>query len=54
MARNPWKGGVRGLLRKLSCELRKQQKALDGQPSDAGLPAGGTALDPKPYYDGSV
>jgi hypothetical protein len=31
VARNPWKGGIRALLRKLSCELRKQHEALDGQ-----------------------
>ena len=31
VSRNPWKGGIRALLRKLSCELRKQHEALDGQ-----------------------
>jgi len=31
VARNPWKGGIRALLRELSWELRKQQEALDGQ-----------------------
>jgi hypothetical protein len=30
VARDPWKGGIRALLRELSCELRRQQDTLDG------------------------
>jgi len=33
VARNAWKGGIRAMLRELSCELRKQQETLDGQES---------------------
>jgi hypothetical protein len=31
VARNPWQGGMRAPLRELSCELKKQQEALEGQ-----------------------
>jgi hypothetical protein len=31
VARNPWKGGVRAVLRELSRALAEQQEMLDGQ-----------------------